>query len=256
MKSYRVVIIGAGNVAYHLVRSVTSSGNRLIQIYNRTLSNISSTSNSNITGTLNSISQDGDIYIICVKDIAIEEVAAKLRLGDKLVVHTSGNRSMNLLNECSENYGVFYPIQSFTRNIPINFKKIPLVIEANNETAQEMLVDFSRSISQQVILMNETDRQKLNVAGVFVNNFTNYIYSLTHDYLKKENIDFNILQPLIQNTVDKLLLGNPSEMQTGPAVRGDQETINSHLELLAQYPQLKGIYQDVSNSILEYYKSK
>jgi hypothetical protein len=79
---------------------------------------------------------------------------------------------------------------------------------------------------------------------------------LTHDYLKKENIDFNILQPLIQNTVDKLLLGNPSEMQTGPAVRGDQETINSHLELLAQYPQLKGIYQDVSNSILEYYKSK
>jgi hypothetical protein len=163
---------------------------------------------------------------------------------------------MNLLNECSENYGVFYPIQSFTRNIPINFKKTPLVIEANNETAQEMLVDFSRSISQQVILMNETDRQKLNVAGVFVNNFTNYIYSLTHDYLKKENIDFNILQPLIQNTVDKLLLGNPSEMQTGPAVRGDQETINSHLELLAQYPQLKGIYQDVSNSILEYYKSK
>lgn len=256
MKSYKVVIIGAGNVAYHLVRSITSSGNKLIQIYNRTLSNITSTSSSNVTGALNSISQDGDIYIICVKDIAIEEVAAKLKLGDKLVVHTSGNRSMNLLNGCSENYGVFYPIQSFTKNIPINFKKIPLVIEANNETAQEILVDFSRSISQQVILMNETDRQKLNIAGVFVNNFTNYIYTLTYDYLKKENIDFNILQPLIQNTVDKLLLGNPSEMQTGPAVRGDQETINSHLELLAQYLQLKGIYQDVSNSILEYYKSK
>ena len=92
MKSHKVVIIGAGNVAYHLVRSVTSSGNKLIQIYNRTLSNISSTSSSNITGKLNSISQDGDIYIICVKDIAIEEVAAKLKLGDKLVVHTSGNR--------------------------------------------------------------------------------------------------------------------------------------------------------------------
>lgn len=254
MKSYKVVIIGAGNVAYHLVRSITSSGNKLLQIYNRTLSNVSSTSTANITQTINSISPDGDIYIVCVKDMAIEEIASKLRLENKLVVHTSGNRSMDLLKPCSSNYGVFYPIQSFTKNIPINFKKIPLVIEANNDQAQEILVDFSRTISDQVILMNEIDRQKLNIAGVFVNNFTNYIYSLAYDYLKNENIDFTILQPLIQNTVDKLKLGIPREMQTGPAVRNDSETIESHLKLLEDYPFLKSIYQDVTQSIIKYHK--
>jgi predicted short-subunit dehydrogenase-like oxidoreductase (DUF2520 family) len=254
MKSYKVVIIGAGNVAYHLVRSITSSGNKLVQIYNRTLSHILPPSQTSVTGTINSISQDADIYIICVKDMAISDIASKLNLKDKLVVHTSGNRSMDLLKSCSTNYGVFYPIQSFTKNIPINFKKIPLVIEANNEEAQEMLVDFSRTISSQVILMNEMDRQKLNVAGVFVNNFTNYIYSLAHDYLKNEGIDFNVLQPLIQNTVDKLSLGNPQDMQTGPAVRNDTETIQAHLALLDSYPQLKEIYQDVTQSIIHYHK--
>jgi len=255
MKSYKVVIIGGGNVAHHLIRSITSSGNKLIQIYNRTPGNISATSSStNVTGLINSISKDGDIYIICVKDTAIADIAANLRLENKLVVHTSGNRSMNLLSNCSENYGVFYPIQSFTKNIPINFRKIPIVIEASNNEAQEMLVEFSRTISQQVILMNEIDRQKLNIAGVFVNNFTNYIYSIAYDYLKKENIDFTILQPLIQNTIDKLQLGIPKEMQTGPAMRNDQETIKNHIELLQDHKFLQSIYQQVTDSIIQYYQ--
>ena len=254
MKSYKVVIIGAGNVAYHLIRSITSSGNKLIQICNRTLGNIQPMSQTNITGNLNTISQDGDIYIICVKDIAIEDIASKINLGNKLIVHTSGNRSMDLLKGSSSNFGVFYPIQSFTKNIPINFKKIPLIIEANNDEAQEKLVDFSRTISGQVILMNEENRQKLNIAGVFVNNFTNYIYTLAHDYLKSEGIDFSLVQPLIQNTVDKLTLGNPQDMQTGPAVRNDSETIQAHLALLENYPQLKEIYQEVTQSIIHYHK--
>ncbi|MCE2962733.1 MAG: Rossmann-like and DUF2520 domain-containing protein [Chitinophagales bacterium] len=254
MNSYKVVIIGAGNVAYHLIRSITSSGNKLVQICNRTLGNIQPFSQTNITGNLNAIRQDADIYIICVKDIAIADIASKINLGNKLIVHTSGNRSMDLLKDCSTNYGVFYPIQSFTKNIPINFKKVPLILEASNDEAQEMLVDFSRTISNQVILMNELDRQKLNVAGVFVNNFTNYIYSLAHDYLSKEGIDFNIVQPLIQNTVDKLVLGNPQDMQTGPAVRNDLDTIQAHTKLLENYPQLKEIYQEVTQSIINYYK--
>lgn len=254
MNSYRVVIIGAGNVAYHLIRSITSSGNKLVQIFNRTLSHVQAVSQTNITGNIHALTPDADIYIICVKDIAIADIASQIDLGDKLIVHTSGNRSMDLLKNCSTNYGVFYPIQSFTKNIPINFKQIPLVIEANNHEAQEMLVNFSRTISNHVILMNEEDRQKLNIAGVFVNNFTNYIYSLAYDYLKNENIDFTILQPLIQNTVDKLQLGNPREMQTGPAVRNDKDTIASHLSLLEKYPQLRDIYQEVSDSIINYYK--
>jgi predicted short-subunit dehydrogenase-like oxidoreductase (DUF2520 family) len=255
MESKKVVIIGGGNVAYHLIRSITSSGHKLVQIYNRTLSHLSDFSgNTNITGKINNITIDADIYIICVKDTAIPEVAKGLVLKDKLVVHTSGNRSLNLLETCSTKYGVFYPIQSFTKNIPINFKKVPIIIEANNEEVCNELEAFSRTISNHVVRMGETDRKKLNIAGVFVNNFTNHIYTMMYDYLGKEDIDFSILQPLIQNTVDKLDLGPPSEMQTGPAMRNDQVTIKNHLELLKNRPHLKEIYERVTERIIAYYK--
>lgn len=255
MESKKVVIIGGGNVSYHLIRSITSSGHKLVQIYNRTLSNLSTYSSSvNITGQINSVSLNADIYIICVKDTAIADIARGLRLKDKLVVHTSGNRSMDLLKDCSSKYGVFYPIQSFTKNIPINFKKVPIVIEANTAEVCNELDAFSRTISNHVVKLNETDRMKLNAAGVFVNNFTNHLYTLMQDYLNKENIDFSILQPLIQNTVDKLDLGSPAEMQTGPAIRGDDETIESHLALLEDYPDLKEIYERVTEKIRKHYK--
>ena len=254
MESKKVVIIGGGNVAYHLIRSITSSGHKLVQIYNRTLSHLSNYSSSvDITGQINSINQDADIYIICVKDTAIPDIAKGLRLKDKLVVHTSGNRSLDLLKECSSKSGVFYPIQSFTKNIPINFKKVPIIIEANNGEVCDELKRFARTISNHVVKLNEQDRMKLNVAGVFVNNFTNHLYTLMQDYLTKENIDFSILQPLIQNTVDKLDLGSPGEMQTGPAIRGDQETINNHLELLKNYPDLKEIYERLTEKIRKHY---
>lgn len=255
MKSYKIVIIGGGNVAYHLIKSITFSGHKLLQIYNRTLNNINQyNSNTSITGKLGDISLDGDIYIVCVKDTAISEVVKNLKLKDKLIVHTSGNMSMDLLKNCSENYGVFYPIQSFTKNIPMDFKKIPLIIEANNPFAFKMLHDFSSSISKNVIEMNELDRQKLNVAGVFANNFTNHLFAITHEYMKKQNLDFNILLPLIQNTVDKLTLGNPYEMQTGPAVRNDKTTIKNHLEILKDDEVMSDIYKTVSKRIQKYHK--
>ncbi len=255
MEAKKVVIIGGGNVAYHLIRSITASGHKLVQIYNRTLSNISNYSrDTSIIAKINSITPDADIYIICVKDTAIVEVTQNLNLGSKLVVHTSGNRSLELLKDVSPNHGVFYPIQSFTKNIPINFKKVPLIIEASNTDALDKLEKFSRTISHLVVPMNENDRQKLNVAGVFVNNFTNYIYTLAADYLEKENIDFSILQPLIQNTVDKLDLGKPADMQTGPAMRNDKVTIESHKDLLTSYPELQAIYATVTDHILKYYR--
>lgn len=254
MKSFKIVIIGGGNVAYHLIKSITFSGHKLLQIYNRTLNNINQYNSTNITGNIGDISLDGDIYIVCVKDTAIEKVVKNLKLNDKLIVHTSGNLSMDILKDCSENYGVFYPIQSFTKNIPIDFKKIPLIIEANNPKSIHILETFSKTISKTVIEMNELDRQKLNIAGVFVNNFTNHLYTITQEYLKKQHIDFNILLPLIQNTVDKLSLGNPFEMQTGPAVRNDKVTIKNHLEILKDDDVMEDIYKTVTKRIQKYYK--
>lgn len=255
MESQKVVIIGGGNVAYHLIRSITSSGHKLVQIYNRTLSHIKGYETSaSMTEDIQTIRLDADIYIICVKDTAIHEVASGLRLSNQLILHTSGNRSMDLLKDTSTQYGVFYPIQSFTKNIPINFKKVPIIIEANNDEAFQKLEPFARSISNHVVRLNEEDRKKLNIAGVFVNNFTNHLYTMMYDYLSAQDIDFSILQPLIQNTVDKLDLGKPSEMQTGPAIRNDGETIENHLRLLENYPDLKEVYERVTDKIIQYYQ--
>jgi len=254
MNSKKVVIIGGGNVAYHLIRSITSSGHKLVQIYNRTPIKINNASSrADLVTRVNGITLDADIYIVCVKDTAIAEVVSNLRLKDKLVVHTSGNRSINLLSEVSSRIGVFYPIQSFTKEIPIQFKKTPIIIEANTEETLKELELFAKSISNIVKSMDELSRQKLNVAGVFANNFTNHLFTLINDYLKNENIDFKILLPLIQNTVDKLSLGSPHEMQTGPAARSDMATIQNHIEILNSEPEMKEIYQMMTDRILRYH---
>lgn len=257
MISKKIVIIGGGNVASHLIRSVTASGHKLVQLYNRTIEHISShQSETNIVGTIDGITPDADIYIICVKDTAIQGLVKNLRLKDKMIVHTSGNLSMNVLEEVSKNIGIFYPIQSFTKGIPIDFRKVPIIIEANSSEAEGQIRSFSMSISDTVISMSETERQKLNVAGVFVNNFTNHIYTMIYSYLKSENMDFKVLIPLIQNTVDKLSLGAPSAMQTGPAVRNDLSTIESHQTILENYPELRSMYADLTEKIRRFHEKK
>jgi len=254
---YKVVIIGGGNVAYHLIRNITSSGHKLVQIFNRSLQNINAyNSKTNIVGTIGELTMDADIYIVCVKDNAIEEVVANLNLKNKLIVHTSGNRSMNLLEKCSSNYGVFYPLQSFTKNIDIKIKEVPIAIEASNEEAMTILKQFAQSITNKVVLMNELQRKQLNIAGVFVNNFTNHLYTLMSDYLSAHDIDFNLLHPLIHHTQEKLKLGNPKDMQTGPAARGDQSTIEDHMKLLAHDEKLSNLYQLMTENIQSYYQTK
>lgn len=252
MKSKKIVIIGGGNVAYHLIKSITASGHKLLQIYNRTLSNIQMhSSNSNLIGNIGELSPDGDIYIVCVKDDAIESMANKFNLKDKLVVHTSGNRSKELLQATSSNYGIFYPIQTFTKNVPIDFKNIPIVVEGNNAESTLLIKDFASSISNHVYELDETKRQYLNIAGVFVNNFTNALFASMDSFLKTKEVDFKILLPLIQNTVDKLKLDTPHKMQTGPAVRKDMDTIARQQDMLTDYPDLHQIYQLMTDMILK-----
>jgi predicted short-subunit dehydrogenase-like oxidoreductase (DUF2520 family) len=246
----KIVIIGAGNVAFHLIKSITNSGHQLVQIYNRTIENIKeSTKKIPLSDSIGGIYPNADIYIICVKDNAIEEIANQLKMNNKLVLHTSGNRTMDILQNSSSNYGIFYPIQSFTKDIPLNFKKVPIIIEANNAEALEMLKSFAESISERVIEMDLEKRQKLNIAGVFVNNFTNHLYHLMDEYLDKESIDFSILHPIIQNTVDKIKIKNPRACQTGPAIRKDQETIENQKKILEKEIDLLKIYNEFTQGI-------
>jgi predicted short-subunit dehydrogenase-like oxidoreductase (DUF2520 family) len=252
MRKYKIVIIGSGNVAYHLIRSITGAGHKIVQIYNRTLSHITMTDNTQTTDKILNITSDADIYIICVKDEAIELLAKDIRLKDKLIVHTSGTTSMNLLNNCSSNVGIFYPLQSFSKNLIIDFRRIPLLIEASNNESLEVLKSFASSISDTVVEMTEAERIHIHIGGVLVNNFTNHLFSLADQYLSTHRINFSLLKPLIAQTVEKLNFGKPSEMQTGPAIREDHKTMDSHMKLLTvQNELLAKIYGLMSESIVQ-----
>jgi predicted short-subunit dehydrogenase-like oxidoreductase (DUF2520 family) len=257
MKKWRVVIIGSGNVSFHLVRSITGAGHKIVQIYNRTLSKAqleASALKTEATDDLENIIKDADIYIICVKDDAISLLADKIDLNDKLIVHTSGTTSMHLLKSASVNYGIFYPLQSFSKNLNIDFRRIPILIESNNAFLLQELTTFANSISDIVVPMSEEDRVHIHIAGVLVNNFTNHLFNMADQYLKDHKIDFSLLKPLISQTVEKLNYGTPAEMQTGPAMRNDLKTINAHLEMLRNQTSLHDIYDMLSKDILSQYK--
>lgn len=253
MKKYRVAIIGGGNVAQHLIRQVTGAGHKLVQIYNRTLSAIDQSSDGSEalkTDNILQLTLDADIYIVCVKDAAIELLAKDISLNDKLIVHTSGTTSMHKLKGCSSQYGIFYPLQSFSKNLEVNFKEIPIIIEASNDEATTKLYSFAKSISDKVIYLNEVQRIPIHIGGVLVNNFVNHLFCLTEAYLKSQQLEFELLKPLIHQTIEKLKFGNPVEMQTGPAVRGDNATIESHLNFLQSNKELYDIYKLMTESIL------
>lgn len=249
MKKYRVVIIGGGNVANHMIRQVTGSGHKLVQIYNRTLSALPQDGEANKTDNIHALTNDADIYIVCVKDAAIDLVAKDIRLNNKLIIHTSGTTTKEKLKDCSSMYGIFYPLQSFSKNLSVDFKQIPVIIEANSEEARNILQSFASSLTNQVIYLNEAQRIPIHIGGVLVNNFVNELFNQAAGYIAEHQLSFDLLKPLIHQTIDKLEFGSPKEMQTGPAMRGDVETIQLHLNKLQDHPHLQQIYQMMTESI-------
>ena len=186
------------------------------------------------------------MYIIAISDDAISQFSKKLNLKNKLVVHTSGSVQLDDLN-CNANKGVFYPLQSISKHKKINFKKIPICLEAENKIDYSILEKVAKSISKKVFPINSEQRKKLHVAAVFVNNFTNHLYKIGNDICKVNNIDFEILKPLINETAHKIKKLTPSEAQTGPALRNDVKTLSNHLELLNK--NQKEIYNVLTKSI-------
>jgi len=243
----KVVIIGAGNVATHLYQSFTKTKQlNVIQVFNRNNEHLSF-----VEGTTEKVSnieniQEADLYVIAIKDEAIEEIAEKLNSKNGMVVHTSGSQPLQILSKFN-NSGVFYPLQTFSKIKPVNFKEIPLCLEANSEENLEYLKKIASMISDKVFEVNSEQRKALHVSAVFVNNFSNHLFTLAADFCKKEELPFDILRPLIKETVDKLETLDPYSAQTGPALRNDQKTISAHLEMLDE--DRKKIYNLLTESI-------
>lgn len=255
--TYKIVIIGAGNVATHLGKRLQKKGCEVLQVVGRSeqsAKDLSVALSAPYTTDLSEINRNANAYLVAVPDDEIITVGSQLKLPGKLILHTSGSTRINALKNVSSNCGVIYPLYSFSRQVKVSYSSMPLLIEASNKNAMEDVRHLANLIAKNIIEINSDQRLKIHLAAVFVNNFPNFLYTQAYDYLKAEKQNhFHLLQPLIKQTVKKIKTTPPSQVQTGPARRKDQITIDKHLELLAGYPDQKQVYKLLTTLITKYY---
>jgi predicted short-subunit dehydrogenase-like oxidoreductase (DUF2520 family) len=244
----KVSIIGSGNVAQHLIQAFQlNSQIELVQVVARDIKKVAHLLDSNrITSDYTQL-QEADLYIIAVSDDAIAEVSSALPFENRLVAHTSGTVALDSLNS-NNRRAVFYPLQTFSKDKPIDFKSVPICLEAENETDVQILKQLAHSISNAVYEINSEQRKALHVAAVFVNNFVNYLYQMGNEICDANAIPFEILKPLIQETANKIVTLSPKNAQTGPAKRNDLKTIAAHEEFLKDENQA-AIYKLLTQSL-------
>ncbi len=250
LNPYKIAILGYGNLGFHLVNHLSEVGHTITQVFTRDKSKTQSLKHKiNFINDFNLLNGEADIYFIPVKDDALIEVASQLLLKGKIVAHCSASVEMNVLKNCTENYGVFYPLQTFSKEVKVDFKNIPILIEGVNKATVSALKKTASSLSNEVLEVNHHQRLAVHVAAVFANNFSNHLFSVAEEILKRENISYKILLPLIEETVRKVKEQEPSKSQTGPAKRADDKTIQKHLKYLSDKIELKKLYSDMTEQI-------
>jgi predicted short-subunit dehydrogenase-like oxidoreductase (DUF2520 family) len=252
----RITILGSGKVATRLGLRLFQKGITISQVYSRNEEHarvLAGKLNAAFTNKLEDVKAGADLYLFAVSDDAIEELAKKLadQKGhhSSFVVHTSGATPSTVFKNSFKRYGVFYPLQSFSEEVEPQWDKIPICIDASNLTDMHNLSDLAHKCSNVVEPLTDEKRAGLHVAAVFANNFTNHMLHLSSEITRKFGVPFEILFPLIQETIRKIEKGTPEEMQTGPAIRGDQETIQRHLRLLEDWPDIQMVYDLITKSI-------
>jgi predicted short-subunit dehydrogenase-like oxidoreductase (DUF2520 family) len=244
----RITLLGSGNVAQHLIKAFTKSeAVEIVQVYSRKKENLASLIDfDKITNNFEDL-KEADLYIIAVSDKAISEVSKQLPFQNRIVVHTSGAASLDVL-DVKNRKGVFYPLQTFSKSKEIDFSTVPMCLEAENTFDFKVLETLAKSVSNAVYAINSDQRKALHVAAVFVNNFTNHLYQIGQEICEEHQVPFEILRPLIQETAQKINTLDPIDAQTGPAKRNDLTTIEAHLDYLSNENQ-KNIYKILTQSI-------
>ncbi len=252
-----IVIIGAGNVATHIANTLKNNA-KIIQVYSRHLNNAHQlaqqiSSECQYTDNVNDLCV-ADLYLISIKDDAISEFLKTIpeQLRDSYWAHTSGSVPRDVFNGFNNKNGVIYPLQTFSKEVKVNVEEVAIFVEGNNTDVENQLIRYATLISKSVYKADSQLRQQLHVAAVFANNFSNYMYIIANDILKRNNLPFSVLSPLIKETTRKATSIPPLEAQTGPAVRGDLNVMNKHLSLLNT--EESNIYDIVSQSILKRFK--
>lgn len=246
------VIIGSGNVATCFAKAFVNKGVSIAAVYSRNLNHAQQLADAVggvATNNFNKLPTGADLYVIAVSDNAIESVSKQLKVTG-LVVHTSGCTAMDALKN-NKRYGVFYGLQTFNKNTLTDLSHVPFLIEASNDKDEKLLKQFASNISTNVQVANTKQRQALHVAAVFANNFSNHLFVIAKQLLEQHQLSFDLLKPIILQTAQNAVTHNPVDVQTGPVVRNDTDTIATHLEVLQKYPEYRQIYELLSQSIRE-----
>lgn len=248
-----IVLLGSGNVASHLGKAFTDAGHRIQQIWSRNADHANALANNLKTDGIHDFSAlitYADIYVIAVSDDAIEHVLSQMPKVSGCLVHTSGSTSMKILSTKVTSYGVFYPLQTFSKGKIIDFNNTPILLEASDKNTLILIRTLAFSISSNVRECTTQQRSTLHVAAVFACNFSNHLYMISQRILEENGLDFDLLRPLIHETSAKVGHHLPSEVQTGPAVRNDQLTLTRHRKQLSDHKEWLEIYNLLSSGIL------
>lgn len=252
-----VAVAGTGNVGWHMAKAFHEAGISVSYILSGHLETARI-----VAGECNALSLEysseldspPDLILLCVPDRYIPEFISRYAGMDSIIAHTSGSTGTDAFKGKTNKFGVFYPLQTFSRKINLNYKEIPFFIEGSDSTTATKLIQLAGRISNTVHEADSQTRKLLHISAVFSCNFSNHLSAISYEIFKNSEIDFRVLLPLLKQTIAKLSETNPVKAQTGPAVRGDLEIINEHLNFLADYPEEKEIYRLISDNIMRYKK--
>jgi len=252
-----VSFIGSGNLAWHLAPALDNVGYTVKEVYSRSPKHAAALTGrlyqAEVKATLDFSTSSSDVFIISVSDDAIQDIVREIILPeDAILVHTSGSQPLSALGyAATPDLGVFYPLQTFSKAKKVDFKDIPIFVECETEESEKVLMKMAKAISGKVKKIDSHDRKALHVAAVFASNFTNHMLTISKEILGSSKLDFEVLKPLIVETINKSLTMGPENSQTGPAKRGDLEILDRHIEFLQHDETLAEIYQLISQHILD-----
>ena len=255
LRDTSIVLVGAGNLATNLAKALRKAGFAIAQVYSRTAQSAEALAgiiNAEYTTDIHQLKGNADWYIVSLKDTAFVELIGdicKNKREDALFVHTAGSVPMSIWEGHARYYGVFYPLQTFSKKREVDFREIPFFIEASTQANCEWLKEVALTMSDKVYEATSEQRKSLHLAAVFTCNFTNHMYALAADLLEKYDLSFEAVLPLIDETARKVHELKPKEAQTGPAIRYDEQVIDKHLHMLEHDESMRELYELISRSI-------
>ena len=251
-----ISIIGTGNVAWHLPIALQNAGLTINQIYGRNELHAKELADSlgvPYTCDTNTLLKS-DAYIFAVSDAAISEILSKHTWNNSLLIHVAGSVNIDVFEKYSNNCGVMYPLQSFTRGSEMNINGTPFLVEGSTSENQQTVYDLASRLTQSVSIVDSASRLRIHLAAVFASNYVNYMMGIASQLLEKEQINANILNPLIMETVKKAMEIGAIKAQTGPARRNNINTIKKHEHLLEENPDWQKLYTFVAENIVKFYQ--